>query len=173
MLALLLHDREMRDRFRADRSAFVKEFGLEGADTQMICSLDCEQLDRQAEGLLRKRKSQVTQLIPRTWNRLGVEANRLFRDYVESSAWPESHQRHALDADAFCSFLQLNSIQEYSRSEHNWLKFCIGKCWFRLHFVSDCNVDNRNRWAVQVFYRTRASGTVQRTIFCGSMKSHR
>ncbi|QDV15587.1 hypothetical protein Pan153_02010 [Gimesia panareensis] len=165
VLALLLHNQSLRDQLRTNPAAFIAAQELSDEAAQVIASLDCDQLDRQAEALLSKRRFQVAQIIPQTWHSLGPAASQQFQNYVEQTTWPESHQKHERDALRFCDYLQRQHIPGYRKSEHNWLKFRLRKCWFRIHWVTDLVIDQRRFCGIQVFGRNPSGAPVKRA-FC-------
>lgn len=165
VLALLLQNQNLRDQLRSNVSAFITKQGLSDEEAKIIASLDCDQLDRQAEALLSKRRSQVAHIIPQTWSSLGRDAINQFQEYVEHAKWPETHHKHELDAQQFCKFLKQRRVQGYLKSEHNWLNFRIHNCWFRIHWVTDLVINNQKFRGIQVFGRNSSGVPVRRAIF--------
>lgn len=165
MLALLLHNRSLRDQLRTNPSAFIASQGLSEEAAQVMTSLDCNQLDRQAEALLRKRRFQVAQIIPQTWHSLGSSAAEQFQNYMEQTTWPETHQKHELDAQHFCEYLQQQKISGYLKSEHNWLNFRLHQHWFQIHWVTDLVIGQQRFRGIQVFSRNPSGAPLQQA-FC-------
>lgn len=165
MLALLLHSQSLRDQLRSCPATFIATQGLSEEVAQVIASLDCDQLDRQAEALLSKRQFQVAQLIPQTWHSLGSSASEQFQNYVEQTTWPETHQKHERDAQRFCRYLQQQRIPGYLKSEHNWLNFHLHKRWFRIHWVTDLVIDQQRFCGIQVLGRNPSGAPVKRVFF--------
>lgn len=165
MLALLLHNQSLRDQIRSCPATFITTQGLSEEAAQVIASLDCDQLDRQAEALLSKRRFQVAQLIPQTWHSLGSSASEQFQNYAEQTTWPETHQKHERDALRFCQYLQQQRIPGYLKSEHNWLNFHLHKHWFRIHWVTDLIIDQQRFSGIQVFSRNPSGAPLKRVFF--------
>lgn len=154
-MGLLLRDRQWRDRFASDRAGTIKELGIAPSQSKFFAALKLEQLDAQAESLIRKRRTEVARLIPETWSRLGSEGRCRFHQYADQSAWPEGHRRHFIDAAQFCEFLRSSAEPEYLRSEHHWVEFVASDRTFSVRLVSDLVVCGKERWAIQLCIRHR------------------
>ncbi|WP_417376337.1 hypothetical protein [Gimesia maris] len=165
ILALLLHNQSLRDQLRTSPSAFIATQGLSDEAAQVMALLDCDQLDRQAEALLSKRRFQVARIIPETWHSLGSTAAAQFQNYMEQTTWPETHQKHELDAQRFCEYLRQQKIPGYLKSEHNWLNFHLHHRWFRIHWVTDLVIGQKRFGGIQVFGRN-PSGVPVKQAFC-------
>lgn len=150
---LLLQNHELRIRFASDRTAIIRELGVAPSQSSFFYNLEIEQLDSQAESLIRKRRAEVAHLIPKTWSRLGTDTDSQFQDYADRSAWPAGHRRHVTDADAFCRFLRMNAVAGYLASEHHWVSFLAGKQSFSARLLNDLIVNGEERWAAQFCFR--------------------
>jgi hypothetical protein len=164
-LARLLSDSELRTRFSENRAAVVTEFGLEKADAELLSSLDVETLNRQAQGLLLKRQSEVADHMPFTWKRLAGDGPRLFQEYAQQASWPEGHRRHLLDTQAFFSFLKKAAVDRIVKSELKWIQFLVSGRRMAVAFVGDVGVDERRTVGLQVLIRNR-HGRSKRFFFC-------
>ena len=121
--ARLLSDRRSRLRFREDPAELADQFGLVGSDRAAFLSLDPDDLDVQADGLISKRLREVAKRMPETWSRLGDDSSgRLFRMYA-SHNWPTGHRRHVDDALRFGRYLLDNGVPDVCRAELNQLQF--------------------------------------------------
>lgn len=152
-MGLLLHDRSLRERFAEDRDMVICELGVVSSQVRCIQELNLEQLEIQAASLLGKRCSEVAQLIPETWSRLGSQGRPVFFDYAEQSTWPQGHRRHLIDAARFCQFLQRMKSAAYLRSEHQWVEFLADNRFLAVGWMRDLVVRGRQRWAMQVCFR--------------------
>ena len=158
-LGLLLRDRDLRLRFANDRDATVKKLNIAPGQRSFFSALDARQLDAQAESLIRKRRSEVSRLVPMTWLRLGTQAHVKFRQYADRSPWPKGHRRHLTDASMFCHFLQEIDAAEYVASEHQWVSFLTNDRSCSIRFLNDVALDGRKRWAVQICLRRHGVAT--------------
>ena len=159
-IGLLLRDRRLRSQFAENREATIVGLGVARAQSGYLREVSIEQLETQAESLIRKRCSEVAELIPEIWARLGSQARSVFGQYAEQSNWPEGHRRHAVDAATFCRYLSQHQSGVYLRSEHQWAEFVAGNRGFSIDLVPDLVVQNQRRWAIQICYRRR--GRAQR-----------
>lgn len=152
-LAQLFTDSELRERFRRDPEAVAELLELESESRPTFCNLNADELERQADCLISKRCHEVSQILPQTWERLGwQEARQLFYQFA-ATFWPEGHQRHFLDALAFCVFLKRRKISGLVKSEWNWLRFCQSDGRLRIHFVRDLIINGHPYFGLQFFYR--------------------
>ena len=154
-MGLLLRDRALRQRFAEDRHAVIKELGVVSDDHDCLLSLDVEQLEAQAESLIRKRRAEVVRFLPNTWSCLGTQALCSFHEYVDDSHWPQGHRRHLLDALGFCQFLEERKQVGYLKSEHQWVWFLANDRIFSIRIVSDLMI-RENAWSgIQICFRLR------------------
>lgn len=152
-LAQLLVKSELRRQFRSNPQAVAEQLNLDRETRAIFCQLSADQVDRQAHGLISKRCYEVRQILPQTWSNLEPqEARDLFFRFAETY-WPEGHNRHRLDALAFCEFLDQTKTPGLVRAEWNWLDFCLSRRRFRLHFVRDLKFGTRPHTGIQLFYR--------------------
>ena len=94
-LARLLREGALRDAFRIDSCGVLTGFALTPRDEQALAGLRYEDLEVQADILLRKRFDAVKRLVPQTCEGAGWER---FRVYARQ-CWPETP---VADAAAFC-----------------------------------------------------------------------
>src|SRR5262245_47434545 len=104
-LGRLLRDPVLRLQFRGEPAAAVRALELRESDRHRVLGVDADQLDRQAEELLRKRFHEVARLMPRTIERLGADAYDEFERYA-IGYWPSGHRRHVDDAARFGEYLR-------------------------------------------------------------------
>lgn len=133
-LGLLLSDASLRWNFGEDRRATAERMALLPEDLQAFLDLDAGALECQAAALLDKRRHEVARLLPRTFGRLGCRGVALFLDYART-AWPEGHDRHAVDALGFCLHLEHLRVPELDSSEFRRLQFLQGRSRVAFHWV--------------------------------------
>jgi hypothetical protein len=151
-LGALLADSALRDRLRRDPEGVARALQVGVAELQ---TLDPEDLERQAEGLIAKRFYEVRKRLPRTLNVLNPGSPDLFKQYAQGP-WPEGHHRHVRDAANFAAFLDARGLP-VSRSEWNRVKFHLGSRRAAIHYVPDVEVGGRRRRALQLLFRFRGS----------------
>lgn len=123
-LARLLRDGAMRVAFRGDPGGVVEAMRLAPREAQALAALRFEDLEVQADILLRKRFDAVARLVPRTCETSGWEA---FRAYARLS-WPESAEA---DAAGFCQYAGCPVPSESHRAS-----FAAGRGWFACYWLS-------------------------------------
>lgn len=152
-LAQLLVNAHLRQKFRDNPQAVAEQLNLDPETQAIFCQLQPDQVDRQSNSLISKRFHEVRQFLPRTWANLEPQkAHQLFYRFA-ATFWPEGHNRHRLDALAFCEFLSRIKSPGLVRSEWNWLHFCQSRSLLRIHFVRDLILENRRHFGVQFLYR--------------------
>ena len=104
-LAQLLSDSRLRHEFIRDPAGVADRLALPPASIASLQEIDTGLLERQARSLLGKRRFEIAEILPQTWQHLGDDATDLFDEYALEAPWPTGHRRHLLDAAAFCSFL--------------------------------------------------------------------
>ena len=151
----LLTDRSLRDAFRSDAQSVADSFRLSEVERAALISLDPDQLDEQAAGLIAKRQTEVALLIPSTWQRLGSAAAALFVEFAESF-WPSGFQRHAIDAVEFGRFLIGRKPNDLDRAEWNETRFALQRFPVLIAWVADVKSQKKqHRRAIQVLIRWR------------------
>ena len=154
-LTRLLSDADLRDVYRRDGLAAASELSLSSDDLQVFLSLDPNEVDRQAQGLISKRFYEASHLIPQTLHRVGDASRHHFYEYA-TPFWPTGHQRHLIDAVEYCKYLKENNLGlMVCRSELNWLRFLVARTACAIHFVADLVVHGKRRRAIQLFFRWR------------------
>ncbi len=154
-LGQLLHDQQLLKRFIENRESVIEELGIAKDQSAFFLNLKDEQLKTQADSLVHKRRGEVAELIPNTWDRLGNKAISSFNQYAAEAEWPDGHRRHFLDAGQFCEFLRRQVSSGYLKSEHHWIKFLCHPKRISIRFVSDFIVRGKKRFAIQCCYRHR------------------
>jgi len=154
VLARLLSDGALRDAFAASRKAALEEFSLGEGDQQALENLDPEDLEFQAEILLRKRFDRVRGLIPNTCRELPGEGWSDFIDYARCR-WLGGEFAPQNDALAFCRYLRMKRPGTVAGEEENRLVFATsGRRWAGF-WVWFWDGNGRRRPAGQVFFRSR------------------
>lgn len=158
-LGRLLAEGDLRAEFRRDPAGAAARLGLGGEERDALASLAPEGLERQAETLVAKRLHEASKLLPRTFESLGPEAARLFREHAGTS-WPSGHDRHRADAVAFGRFLLQRRSRSVCRWEINRLRFAHEGGRWALRWVPDAPAGGRRRAALQILWRGRR-GTIR------------
>ena len=158
-LGRLLRDKALRQNFARDPAAVAAELGFDGSDYEAFVALSPDELECQAFALLQKRFYEVQKLAHVTCSRLGAKAWNFFVSYARAY-WPKGHNRHLLDAVAFCERTAVRC-----RSELYRLQFALGKRRFAVHPVTDLQVEARRRPALQILTRSCRGNITERAIF--------
>lgn len=137
LLARLLSDRQLRSRFRDNASDVARELADDQAGRAFLLSLDHRLLEAQAETLITKRLHEVSQLLPLTWKRLADSAPSVFAAYADESVWPEGHNRHLFDAEAFACWLSGRQARDLVIAESNRLRFRLNDRRLSVHVFSE------------------------------------
>ena len=153
--ARLLVDPALRRTYRHKPAVVARQLAVAENQRKAFCNLDPDNLERQAAGLISKRRYEVARIIPQTWNRLTVaEESALFQNHA-IAYWPTGHKRHQQDAVEFCRFLIRHDKRLVVRSEFNWLRFRLGHHWVRIHCTRDLILDGQLHSGIQFCYRWR------------------
>ncbi len=162
-LGKLLSDGEMRRVFAQDRRGTAQRMGVSADDFEAVVSLDNQALERQANALLKKRLSEVRELLPLTF-RMIDDPGVLFLNFAEAK-WPTGHRRHAQDAVHFCRYLIAKKIK-ICRSEYNRLAFGLEGKRLAIHAVGDIPTSRGFRFGLQILYRRHQRETAHFAIYC-------
>ena len=152
-LGKLLSDRALRSAFCQDPSGALDQLEIDDTTRSSLLQLDPASLQRQAEGLISKRRSAVAAIISTTWQKNSDDAAELFNHFA-SESWPSGYQRHRMDALEFCKHLRRLG-RPVHRPEFRWLRFELGNAWLRVYLSSDLKIRERRHFGVQFFYRWR------------------
>lgn len=151
MLAKLLSDSVLRLEYTRQPEQVLERNNLRERDKHIFLGISPQQLDAQADILIRKRMRELYAMIPVTMTGHGERAGNLFRAYAECN-WPQGHQRHHLDAIRFCEYLK-HAGMDFNRSEYYRVRFAIGRARWQIRFVRDAWIGNCFKCAVQVLCR--------------------
>lgn len=151
ILARLLRDGELRDKFRRAPTTALASFALSEEDQQALLALSPEDLEFQSRILRRKRFDLVRQLIPKTCSHLDEQGWLPFADYSRYQ-WPKGHEQ---DAVAFLAYLTNLSLLPKEPAERNLLRFLSGSSKLALYLVSVADRRGRARIRLQILYRRR------------------
>jgi hypothetical protein len=127
LLARLLGDNALRQRFIADSQQVTRELTDDPGCIEFLASLDHLQLENQAETLVAKRQHEVAQLLPETWKRPGGISSSLFKSYAAESDWPDGHNRHLKDAESFGTWLVGHAKGELVMTELHRVRFLLSR----------------------------------------------
>lgn len=136
-----------------DPERAVTSIGAAEADRPLLASLKPDDLEFQAEVLLRKRWSAVRVLMPDTVARLAEDGWRRFRSYARLT-WPEGRGGAEWDAARFCDWLRRVTPDSLNVAESNRVRFASGSNCIKLSWAPDLKVRGRVRSGWQVFLRT-------------------
>lgn len=154
VLARLLSDGALRDAFATNRKAALEEFSLGEEDQRALENLDPEDLEFQAEILLRKRFDLVLRHLPNTCRKLPGEGRPDFTGYARGR-WPGGEFAQQKDALGFCRFLRINRPGVVDAEEENRLVFATsGRRWA---WFGTWSWDEKGRESPsgQIFFRWR------------------
>lgn len=173
ILGLLLQDSRLRKRLAKNRTAVMRELGAAQEQASFINGLNLQQLEAQAESLIRKRQYEASRVIPETWSRLGRHGQVHFRKYADQAPWPQGHRRHFIDAAMFCDVIKSIGLSGYLKSEHQRVAFLAGHQRFSIRIVNDLIVNKREYWAIQFCIRRKETTFSQAYHFGCSRKRKR
>lgn len=108
-----------RDRFLADREAWLVTESLSAETCRKLRLLDAAQLKHFADGLLRKRLGQVRQLLPGAAAQLGPEFTTRFIAWARNSP-PAATQHHSDDTRQFAILLLRDSQDRELKDVLRW-----------------------------------------------------
>ena len=163
-LGRLLRDGQLRDAYATQPAQTIQTLDVAASERAALLNLSPEDLEAQAQVLLRKRFEIISKLIPQTCANLGHHAWPLFAEYARSS-WPSGAAAEVVDADRFCRFLLTARQLSVSRSEKNRINFCLGKKKMAIHSATDLLIRNRPRKGIQVFLRRNPSTWSEYVIY--------
>ena len=149
----LLRDGALRDAYASNPLKTAECLGLRIEDRHVFLSLNPQDLEIQAEVLLRKRFEAVSRLIPQTIANAGGRAWPLFAEYARE-VWPTGAPPELDDAKQFCLYLATLNDSPISVRERNCIRFATNDSLFAIHVVADAVVRGRRRYCLQVFVRS-------------------
>ncbi|MDH5327319.1 MAG: hypothetical protein OEZ68_11625 [Gammaproteobacteria bacterium] len=152
-LAVLLSDRDLRQRFVENPLSVLPLWSLPESEQKMLLQLRADQLNIQAAILIRKRLREVAKWIPLTIEGLGADAYALFDQYAECY-WPHTHRRHQEDAKRFCEHLKTKGYP-YNRSEYNRVRFENSSRRCAVTYAGDAWVHGRKTAVLQFMVRRK------------------
>jgi hypothetical protein len=173
-LGRLLRDGVLRDAYAAQPSQTVEKLGVAESDRPPLLQLNSEDLEFQAQTLLRKRFETVSRLIPITCSNLREAAWSLFMAYARSH-WPAGQPMQVLDARDFVRCLQEKHGSAIAPSETNRIRFALSQHRISIHFLKTFPLHSRPRHAVQLFFRflpNRWSELLLYFALSGAAKDH-
>jgi len=165
-LARLLRDGVLRDRFAVDPEAVLQEMDVEEDERESLRQLPAQDLEYQAEILIRKRFDKVRGLLPSTDAHLGLDAFSLFLKYARTT-WPEEGSHGWKDAEDFLLFLQKHRPESVSRSDERRVMFLKGQRVWEMHWGDDLWIRGRSRRGLQILRRTRHGSFREWAVYLG------
>lgn len=144
-LGRLLTDGQLRDFFAVDPHGAIASLCDDAHVRAELIALKIEELEFQAEVLLRKRFDLVKKFLPSLICRLETQAWPLFKDYSRTR-WLQA----AEDALGFAEYARTLSPEQIDSREVNRLQFALGRRQFlKLHWITI----GPSRPALQVLFR--------------------
>jgi hypothetical protein len=162
----LLRDGSLRDAYAKDPLSTAEHVGIAASDRPAWLALSAEQLELQAEILLRKRFESVSRLLPGTVANAGPRAWPFFADYSRR-VWPSGEPPELDDASRFCLYLDSKVESLVSATERNRVMFATNHVSAVIHFVRDAVVRNRRRTCVQILVRARGRAWREVLLYLG------
>jgi hypothetical protein len=153
-LGRLLRDGVARDAYRADPARTIERLELAEAERALLLNLDADDLEFQAEVLLRKRFEAISRVIPQTLANLGEDAWPAFVKYARNF-WPVCQKMAAQDAGGFFEHLRTHRPAVICGREANRIRFALGHRRIEAH-LRDMHVRGRVRKCLQLFFRWRS-----------------
>jgi hypothetical protein len=163
-LGRLLRDGSLRDLYGVQPEETIRKLNVIESEIAPLLNLDTEDLEAQAEVLLRKRYASVRRWIPQTCEDLGNVAWPFFLEYGRCS-WLSTGDSALEDADRFCAHLLTEHGCAVALCEKNRIAFCLGKKTFAIHLVTRLFVRNKRRAGIQVLLRRRGSSVSEYVLY--------
>ena len=150
-MALLLSNPKLRKEFSISAVDIAETLNVNDKERCLFCALSVDQLNQQAELLIKKRMREVYKFLPLTFQLLGDRTLNLFNQFA-ISFWPRSYRRHQEDAWRFCQYLKDNGYT-YNCSEWNRISFKQEKKKWKLKVVHDAFINKKQLVAIQLLFR--------------------
>ena len=126
--------------------------GLAPEDVDTLLGIDADELDLQAESLIKKRFWEVGSKLVHTVGQQRDLARSEFFSYAENY-WPKGHDRHIKDALEFCHFLKQKSSISVNAFEFDWLRFMVSDKRMGVRFYQKDFQLAESKIGLVVFYR--------------------
>ena len=110
LLADLLADPRVRDELVHSPQELFARYELTLAEQRSLEAVNIQQLEEQAQSLIRKRWHAVARLIPDTIGSGPQQEMRSLFEFYATRHWPGDFRRHWLDAHEFLRFLDANDL---------------------------------------------------------------
>lgn len=154
LLAKLLSDPDLRDRFAQDPDSVLRQQKLTQSEYELMAQLSIQQVNIQAALLIKKRLREIHKIIPLTLRDLGDNARSIFEKYA-GNYWPDTHRRHEQDAAHFCQYLHQNKFK-LNKSEWNRMRFVLQRQHYGLGFAADALIRGKKTFVLQLLYRYKS-----------------
>lgn len=152
----LLRDASLREAYARGPEKVAEQLEVGSAYRTAFLGLDREELEFQAEVLLRKRFDAVTRFLPETCARAGAQAWPWFNEFARNW-WPAHTETPVVDALKFCAHLVSKGSPSLVDREVNRARFVASKTVLALHISRGACVHGRRRSCLQVLFRTKGS----------------
>lgn len=148
----LLLDGNLRDMFAVNPQAAAEKVQLRPVDCPTWLRLVPEDVEFQANILLRKRLDLVKFFTPETCRQLGEKLWVAFRDYARVN-WPPDGSAKISDSFHFCHHLKKQIPEVVVAAEWNRLDFAFSKQKTALHWIHTSAPNGSARRGLQFFFR--------------------
>lgn len=165
-LACLLRSAALRERYAIDPNGVLAALGICISDRPAFSALTPKDLDFQARILLRKRFTEVKELLPQTCALLGEQAWTVFQVYAREQ-WPTDAGGAAEDALSFHAAVAAQFPKQACNTERNRLSFQQSTKRCRIHWVRDASLNRRCPYGLQVLFRFTARDCRDWTLHLG------
>ncbi|HTB84915.1 MAG TPA: hypothetical protein VK742_14760 [Candidatus Sulfotelmatobacter sp.] len=153
--ARLLRDGKLRDLFANNPLAAANQIHLATSELPAWRQLNPDELEFQAEVLLRKRLDLVKFFAPKTCAQVEERLWPTFREFAREN-WPPENTAKFLDAFQFCGWLKQRKPEVIAAAEWNRLDFAVSNHRMNFHFVRLPDARWKMRHGLQIFLRRRA-----------------
>jgi hypothetical protein len=149
----LLRKGSLREAYAREPEKVADQLEIAVAHRAAFLALDPEDLEFQAEVLLRKRFDLVTRILPETCAQAGVQAWPWFNEFARDE-WPAHTDTPVVDALKFCAHLISKCGSSPVDREFNRIRFVASKTVFAFHLLRRVCLHGRRRSCLQVLIRT-------------------
>ncbi len=165
-LACLLRSGALRERYAIDPKGVLAALRIRVSDQQAFAALTPNDLEFQARILLRKRFTEVQDLLPQTCAALGDQAWTAFQVYAREH-WPSDAGGAVEDALSFYAAAAAQFPRRACNAERNRLRFRQSSQRCQIHWVRDVSLNSRCPYGIQVLFRFTACDWRDWTLHLG------
>lgn len=165
-LACLLRSGALRERYAIDPKGVLAALHIRAEDLPTFAALTPNDLEFQARILLRKRFTEVQELLPQTCAALGDQAWIVFQSYARDH-WPSDAGGAAEDALSFHAAAAARFPRRVCDPERNRLRFRNSNSRLRIYGVRDASLNSRCPYGIQILVRFTARDWRDWTLHLG------